>query len=105
MKIEQQLPPDEEKAIVYVRDLKGFYSHLIKYVVVISILFIINLSTNRDYIWAWWPMLGWGLGIMTHGLNVFEVFHFFSLSMGNVRLKNELAEIVKAINHDGLGPF
>lgn len=78
MKIEQQLPPDEEKAIVYVRDLKGFYSHLIKYVVVISILFIINLSTNRDYIWAWWPMLGWGLGIMTHGLNVFEVFHFFS---------------------------
>lgn len=78
MNIEQQLPHDEEKAIEYVRDIKGFYSHLIKYVVVISILFIINLTTDSNYIWAWWPMLGWGLGVLLHGLNVFEVFNFFS---------------------------
>ena len=78
MNIEQQLPHDEEKAIEYVRDIKGFYSHLIKYIVVISILFIINLTTDSNYIWAWWPMLGWGLGVLSHGLNVFEVFNFFS---------------------------
>lgn len=78
MNIERQLPHDEEMAIEYVRDIKGFYSHLIKYVVVISILFIINLITDRHYIWAWWPMLGWGLGVLSHGLSVFEVFNFFS---------------------------
>ena len=78
MNIKQQLPHDEEKAIEFVRDIKGFYSHLIKYIVVISILFIINLTTDSNYIWAWWPMLGWGLGVLSHGLNVFEVFHFFS---------------------------
>nr|WP_321239379.1 helix-turn-helix domain-containing protein [uncultured Tolumonas sp.] len=78
MDTQQQITNDEAKAIEYVRDIKGFYSHLIKYVVVITILFIINLTTNPDYIWAWWPMLGWGLGVLSHGLNVFEVFHFFS---------------------------
>jgi len=78
MDTQQQITNDETKAIEYVRDIKGFYSHLIKYVVVITFLFIINLTTNPDYIWAWWPMLGWGLGVISHGLNVFEVFHFFS---------------------------
>lgn len=73
-----QLDEAEQKAIEYVRDIKGFYSHVIKYVVVISILFIINFTTDRSYIWAWWPMLGWGIGVLSHGLNVFEVFHFFS---------------------------
>ena len=73
-----QLDETEQKAIEYVRDIKGFYSHVIKYVVVISILFIINFTTDRSYIWAWWPMLGWGIGVLSHGLNVFEVFHFFS---------------------------
>ena len=73
-----QLDETEQKVIEYVRDIKGFYSHVIKYVVVISILFIINFTTDRSYIWAWWPMLGWGIGVLSHGLNVFEVFHFFS---------------------------
>ena len=73
-----QLNETEQKAIEYVRDIKGFYSHVVKYVVVISILFIINFTTDRSYIWAWWPMLGWGIGVLSHGLNVFEVFHFFS---------------------------
>jgi transcriptional regulator with XRE-family HTH domain len=68
---------EEAQAMEYVRDIKGFYSHLIKYLVVISLLFIINLSTSSDYLWAIWPMLGWGVGVLSHGLNVFEVFNFF----------------------------
>ena len=35
-----QLDETEQKAFEYVLDIKGFYSHVIKYVVVISILFI-----------------------------------------------------------------
>nr|WP_324292311.1 2TM domain-containing protein [uncultured Tolumonas sp.] len=41
-------------------------------------LLLINFVIDRGYIWALWPMLGWGLGFISHGLNVFEVFNFFS---------------------------
>ncbi|PXF32448.1 XRE family transcriptional regulator [Pokkaliibacter plantistimulans] len=71
------LSPQEQQVMEQVRDIKGFYSHCIKYVLIISLLFVINLSTSPGYIWAWWPMLGWGVGLACHGLNVFEVFQFF----------------------------
>ena len=72
-----QLDETEQRAIEYVRDIKGFYSHVIKYVVVISILFIINFTTDRSYIWAWWPALGWGLGLISHAINLFQPFKLF----------------------------
>ena len=77
---EDQPDQTEQQAMEYVRDIKGFYSHAIKYVVVISLLFVINFATAARYISAWWPMLGWGIGLLSHGLNVFEVFNFFSPS-------------------------
>ena len=67
---------EEEHAIEYVRDLKGFYSHAVSYALTIPVLFIINYQTT-DYMWAWWPTLGWGIGLLSHGLQVFEVFDFY----------------------------
>ncbi len=71
------LSTEEENAIIYVRDIKGFYSHLLKYAVVILCLFVINIFNSPNYYWVIWPALGWGVGILFHGLNVFEVFNFF----------------------------
>ncbi|PNH83426.1 2TM domain-containing protein [Vibrio diazotrophicus] len=68
---------EEQTVIDQVRAIKGFYSHLMTYVMVICLLFAINLFTSSDYIWAWWPALGWGIGILNHGLNAFEVFNLF----------------------------
>lgn len=68
---------EEQTVIDQVRAIKGFYSHLMTYVMVISLLITINLLTSSDYIWAWWPALGWGIGILNHGLNAFEVFNLF----------------------------
>ncbi len=67
----------EEEVIIYVRDIKGFYNHLIKYVIVICLLFVINIIKSPNSYWVVWPALGWGLGVLFHGLNVFEVFNFF----------------------------
>lgn len=72
------LTKDEQSAIEYVKDIKGFYSHLITYVCVITGLVILNLMTAPNYMWSVWPALGWGIGIVSHGLSVFEVFNFFS---------------------------
>lgn len=71
------LSTEEEEAIVYVRDIKGFYSHLIKYAVVIFCLLVINIIKSPNYYWVIWPALGWGVGVLCHGLNVFEVFNIF----------------------------
>ncbi len=61
----------EVAAFDYVRRLKGFYLHLTRYVAVIALLFVINAVTSPNYWWAFWPMLGWGIGIAMHGLKVF----------------------------------
>ena len=82
----------QQDAINYVRDLKGFYSHLIKYVAVIVMLFVINLTTNPGYIWAIWPMLGWGVGVFFHGLNVFEVFNFLGPKWEKKRIEKRLGK-------------
>ncbi len=68
---------EEQTAIDQVRAIKSFYSHLTTYVLVIALLFIINYLVDSSYIWAWWPAMGWGIGIINHGLNAFEVFNLF----------------------------
>lgn len=56
-----------------VKDLKGFYSNLISYCLVIPILIIINLRFSSSYYWFWWPMFGWGLGVSLNALKVFGI--------------------------------
>jgi transcriptional regulator with XRE-family HTH domain len=68
---------EEAQALQHVRDIKGFYTHLIKYAIIVGALFILNLVTSPGYIWAWWVAMGWGIGVASHGLSVFEVFDFF----------------------------
>ncbi|MDE0096031.1 MAG: 2TM domain-containing protein [Gammaproteobacteria bacterium] len=72
-----RISSEEERIIEYVRDLKGFYTHLTSYVLVMLALFVINLVFTPGYIWAFWAALGWGIGILVHGLNVFELINWF----------------------------
>ncbi len=52
----------------------GFYVHLSVYIVVCTLLVVINLFTSPDQMWAIWPLMGWGIGLLFHALSVF-VFH------------------------------
>lgn len=49
----------------------GFYIHLVIYLVVNTFLVILNLTFTKDYFWAIWPMLGWGIGLIVHALSTF----------------------------------
>jgi hypothetical protein len=53
-----------------VERIKGFYGNLISYCVVIPVLIIVNLNTS-NFQWFWFPMLGWGMGLLFHGLETF----------------------------------
>lgn len=49
----------------------SFYVHLTVYLAVGAFLVIVNLSTSTDYLWVKWPLMGWGVAILLHGLSVF----------------------------------
>ena len=72
-----EISTDEQNAMEYVRDIKSFYMHAFQYVVVMLGLTIINLLTNPGYLWVLWPALGWGVGLLAHGLSVFEIINIF----------------------------
>lgn len=77
MNNEIQVTADEKVVLEQVRAIKSFYSNLISYLSVIALLFVINFMIDPSYIWAWWPAMGWGIGIVCHGLSAFEVLNFF----------------------------
>ena len=55
-----------------VDNLKGLYSNLLSYCLVIPFLIFINLMTSPGYYWFWFPMIGWGIGIAFHAFRVFN---------------------------------
>lgn len=57
-----------------VENIKGFYGNLVAFILVNAILIFINLYTSPKYLWFFWPLCWWGLGVVFHGLKVFEVF-------------------------------
>jgi hypothetical protein len=69
---------EEALALAHVRKIKGFYVHFAVYCVVISFLTIVNLLTSHHYFWVVWVALGWGVGILLHGLRVFEKIPFLN---------------------------
>lgn len=47
-----------------------FRIHLVVYFAVNIFLAIINRTLTPENLWVIWPVLGWGLGIIIHGINV-----------------------------------
>lgn len=70
-----------------VEDIKGFYGNLIAYVIVNIFLIFINLYTSPGYLWFYWPLFWWGLGVVFHGLKVFEVLPGFSKDWEERKIK------------------
>lgn len=62
-----------ERASKRVKELKGFYGNLMSYCLVIPFLIFVNLYTSPKHLWFWWPMLGWGIGLASHALQVFGI--------------------------------
>ena len=59
------------KAKKQVEDIKGFYANLLSYCIVIPFLIYLNYRTSWDHHWFWYPMAGWGMGLIFHAFGVF----------------------------------
>ncbi|MFN9404521.1 MAG: 2TM domain-containing protein, partial [Dolichospermum sp.] len=48
-----------------------FKSHLFAFMAINGFLVLLNLGVSPGYFWAIYPMLGWGLGLLLHGIKVY----------------------------------
>jgi hypothetical protein len=49
----------------------GFRAHLMAFAIVNAGLVAINLVTEPSYLWFVWPLMGWGIGLVAHGVVVY----------------------------------
>jgi len=60
-----------KKAAKKVKAKKEFYNHLSTYIVMGLFFFLLNAATAWGSWWFYWPMLGWGIGVLFHYMDVF----------------------------------
>ena len=76
-----------------VKRIKGFYTHLTIYCIVIPVIIFVNLKFEPHFHWFWFSLIGWGTGLSFHFLNIF-VFNNKSLTKNWEERK--IKEIIKA---------
>ena len=59
-----------------VRKERAFYIHTGVFAAVMALLFVIDYLTSPGRYWVQWPLLGWGAGLLWHGLSVFRGVSF-----------------------------
>ncbi len=67
-----------ERARQRVQQIKEFYTHLTAYILVNALLIAISVL-NGEY-WFFWPLFGWGIGVVAHAINVFGFSQWFGNS-------------------------
>ena len=87
---QNDLASPEQEALEYVRDIKGFYSHAVWYVAANAVLAVWNLVATPDNLWFLWCLIGWGAGLLAHGLSVFEVFDLFGAEWEKKQVEKRL---------------
>lgn len=75
-----------------VQEVKGFYGNLTAYIVVNLFFVVINLLTSPEHLWFYWPMLGWGIGVLFHGLRVFNYMPFLGKDWEERKMKEFMEE-------------
>ena len=55
-----------------VKKVKGFYSHFTSWLLFSVFFIFLNLTTGGHEFWAIFPIIGWGAGISSHAMEVFN---------------------------------
>ena len=80
------------KAVERVEKLKEFYQNLVSYCIVIPFLIFINLKTYSRFQWFWFPMIGWGIGLVFHYLEVNNYNLFLGKNWEERKIKELMEE-------------
>ena len=80
------------RAVERVEKLKEFYQNVASYCIVISFLIFVNLFTSPGFHWFWFPMAGWGIGVLFHGLDVYNYNPFLGSNWESKKIKELMEE-------------
>ncbi|NVK21891.1 MAG: helix-turn-helix domain-containing protein [Kangiellaceae bacterium] len=90
MQHDTQLTYEEAKAIEQVKELRGFYIHLLIFLVMIPAAWIFNLTATPKVLWAIWPTLGWGVGLIGHAIGVLDIPFIFGAEWEKKQVEKRL---------------
>lgn len=80
-----------------VKKIKGFYTHLAIYCLVIPIIIFTNLKFEPHFHWFWFSTIGWGIGLFSHWLSVFG---FKMIGLGKNWEEKKIEELMKNQNNN-----
>lgn len=83
------------KAQKKVKEIKGFYTHLIVTLLIIPFLIFINLKIVPQFHWFWFPIIGMSVGLFFHWLGVFG---FSKFGLGKDWEEKKIREIMEKDN-------
>lgn len=75
------------RAVERVEKLKEFYQNVVSYVIVIPFLIFINLQFSPNFHWFWFPVFGWGFGVVMHGLDAYNYNIFLGKNWEEKKIK------------------
>ena len=76
-----------ERAKRRVKEVKGFYNHLIIYIIINIFLAIVNFLTTPGFWWFLFVTFFWGIGLLSHGLSLFTKRGIFSKEWEERKIK------------------
>jgi hypothetical protein len=92
MKTENHHNEKWQRAKESVEKLKGFYTHLLIYLIAVPVFVWLNVRSSSNFPWALFPILGWGLGILGHASEVYAVNFFYGRKWEERKIKQFMEE-------------
>ena len=81
-----------KKAKKKAQEIRSFYINLTCYCVIIPTLIFINLYFTPEFYWFYFSMLGWGMGLLFHGMSAFGWNPFLGKGWEERKLKQFMDE-------------
>ncbi len=78
-----------------VDDLKEFYSNLGMYFLMVPFFIFINYQTYWDFKWFWFPIIGWGIGLLFHAYKVYVDAGFMGRDWEERKIREYMEESQK----------
>jgi hypothetical protein len=89
----QKSTPDQERydqAKQRVELLRGFYGHAFVFVLVNIGLVAYNVAMSPDRLWFIYTFVGWGIGLIAHGLYVMSSGRFLGAAWQDRKIREEM---------------
>jgi len=91
-----------QRAKERVQEIKAFYSHIFIYLIVNLGLFVLNFIVSRGNWWFYWPLLGWGVGLIAHAFSVFGLGGVFGHQWEEKKIKDMMNKMEEKDKKEGI---